>query len=162
MREWKNNKQDVEWLLWGTLLTVAEDWLRQRADEMTQEERDFIQVSIKERDREKREIERRRRLTLMGLSGFSVIALGLAGMASFGLWKASINEINGLAQYSDALLNLDGSKAIKTSLKAVLQMRRTPWVNADTHTQVELALLNIVSNIAAPNTLGGDAKSVWG
>ncbi|MCF3605449.1 CHAT domain-containing protein [Planktothrix agardhii 1033] len=162
LREWKNNNQDVEWLLWGTLLTVAEDWLQKRADEMTQEERDFIQVSAKERDREKREIERRRRLTMMGLSGFSVIALGLTGMASFGLWKASINEINGLAQYSDALLSLDGSKAVKTSLKAFLQMRRTPWVNADTHTQVELALLNIVSNVAAPNTLGGHAKWVNG
>ncbi|BBD53829.1 WD-40 repeat-containing protein [Planktothrix agardhii NIES-204] len=162
LREWKNNKQDVEWLLWGTLLTVAEDWLQKRADEITSEERDFIQVSIKDRDREKREIERRRRLTLMGLSGFSVIALSLAGVAGFGLWNARIKEINGLAQYSDALLNLDGSKAVKASLKAAMQMQQTPLVDADTRTQVELALLNIVSNVAAPNTLGGHAQGVYG
>ena len=158
LREWKNNKQDVEWLLWGTLLTVAEDWLRQRADEMTQEERDFIQVSIKERDREKREIERRRRLTLMGLSGFSVIALGLAGMAGVNWREARISQINALAQSSDGLLNLDKPKAVKSSLKALVQMQRTPWVDSDTRTQVELALLNTVSNVAAPNTLGGHAN----
>ena len=160
LREWKNNNHDSGALLRGVPLTVAEDWLRKRADEMTQEERDFIQFSVKERHKERQERERRRRLQIIGLSGFSVIALGLAGVAGVGWWRAAINQINSLAQYSDALLNLDGSKALKTSLKAVVQMRRTPWVDADTHTQVELSLLNTVSNVAAPNTLGGHAKPV--
>ena len=161
LREWKNNKQDVEWLLWGTLLTVAEDWLQKRADEMTQEERDFIQVSTKECDKEKREIERRRRLTLVGLSGFSVIALGLSGIAGVSWREARISQINALAQSSDGILSLDNkSKAVKTSLKAVLQMRRTPWVDADTRTLVELTLLNTVSLAVAPNTLGGHIDSV--
>ena len=66
LREWKNHNHDSGALLRGVPLTVAEDWLRKRADEMTQEERDFIQVSVKERDREKREGERRRRLKLSG------------------------------------------------------------------------------------------------
>ncbi|MEG4234259.1 CHAT domain-containing protein, partial [Microcoleus sp. Pol11C3] len=160
LREWKNNNHDSGGLLRGASLTVAEDWLRKRADEMTQEERDFIQVSVKERDREKQETERRRRLTIIGLSGFSVIALSLAGLAGVGWRNAAINQINSLAQYSDALLNLDGAKALKTSLKAVVQMRRTPWVDANTHTYVELSLLNTVSNVAAPNTLGGHTDSV--
>jgi len=160
LREWQNDNHDAGALLRGVPLTVAEDWLRKRADEMTQEERDFIQVSAQQRNREKQETERRRRLTMMGLSGFSVIALGLAGMAGVGWWNAAINEINSLAQYSDAVLNLDGSKAVKTSLKAVVKMQQTPWVDADTQTQVELALLNTVSNVAAPNTLGGHAKTV--
>ncbi|MGB8689641.1 MAG: CHAT domain-containing protein [Microcoleus sp.] len=160
LREWKNNNHDSGALLRGASLTVAEDWLRKRADEMTQEERDFIQVSVKERNRERQQRERRRRLTIIGLSGFSVIALGLAALAGFGWWSAAINEINSLAQNSDALLNLDESKALKSVLKAVVQMQRTPWVDADTHTQVKLSLLNTVSNVAAPNTLGGHAKSV--
>ncbi|MEG4404124.1 nSTAND1 domain-containing NTPase [Microcoleus sp. MON2_D5] len=157
LREWKNNNYDAGALLWGALLSVAEEWLRKRADEMTQEEQAFIQVSVKERDRERQERERGRRLTIIGLSGFSAITLGLAGLASFGLWRAAINEINFLAQYSDVLT---GSKAVKTILKAVVQMQRTPWVDADTHSQVELSLLNTVSNVAAPNTLGGHANSV--
>ncbi|MEG4303636.1 nSTAND1 domain-containing NTPase, partial [Microcoleus sp. D3_18a_C4] len=162
LREWKNNNHDSGGLLRGTSLTVAEDWLRKRADEMTHEERDFIQVSVKERDRERQKKQRRRQLTIVGLSGFSAIALVLAGLAGFGWWRAAITQINSLAQYSDALLNLDNkSKAVKTSLKAVVQMQRTPWVDADTRTQVELSLLNTVSQAAAPNTLGGHANWVW-
>jgi WD40 repeat protein len=160
LREWKNDNHDSGALLRGVPLTVAEDWLRKRADEMTQEERDFIQISVKERDRERQKKQRSRQVTIIGLSGFSAIALALAGLAGVGWWRAAINQINSLAQNSDAYLNLDRSKALKTSLKAVMQMRRTPWVDADTHTQVELALLNTVSNVAAPNTLGGHANSV--
>ena len=160
LREWKNNNHDSGALLRGVPLTVAEDWLRKRADEMTQEERDFIQVSAKERDRERQKKQRRRQLTIIGLSSFSMIALALAGLAGVGWWRAAINQINSLAQNSDAFLNSAPSKALKTSLKAVMQMRRTPWVDADTHTQVELALLNTVSNVAAPNSLGGHTKSV--
>jgi len=164
LREWKNHNHETGGLLRGAPLGVAEDWLRKRADEMTQEERDFIEVSVKERNREKQERKRGRRLQIIGLSGFSAIAaiaLGLAGVAGIGWWKVAINQINSLAQGSDALLNLDGSKALKTSLKAVVQMRHTPLVDADTQTQVELSLLNTVSNVAAPNTLGGHANQVW-
>ncbi|MEG4534844.1 nSTAND1 domain-containing NTPase [Microcoleus sp. D2_18a_D3] len=161
LREWKNNNHDSGALLRGASLTVAEDWLRKRADEMTHEERDFIQVSVKERDRERQKKQRRRQLTIVGLSGFSAIALGLAGLAGFGWWRAAITQINSLAQYSDGLLNFNQSKAVKTSLKAVVQMQRTLWVDADTHTQVKLSLLNTVSQAAAPNTLGGHANWVY-
>ncbi len=161
LREWKNHNDDVGGLLRGTALTVAEDWLQKRADEMTSEERDFIQQSVQQRDSQKQEIERKRRLTIIGLSGFSLMTLGLAGVASFGLWEANIKEINSLSQYSDAVLNLDGSKAVKSSLKALVQDQKSSWVNsANTNTEVQLALLNTVSNVIAPNTLGGHAKSV--
>jgi WD40 repeat protein len=161
LREWKNNNHDAGGLLRGVPLSVAEDWLRQRAGEMTQEERDFIQVSVQERNREKEEREDARRTQIIVLSGFSAIALVLAGVAGFGWWRAAINEINSLAQYSDALLSSDKSKAVKVNLKAVLQMQQIPWVDTDTYTQVELALLNTISNIATPSTLGGHIGLVY-
>ncbi len=66
LREWKNSNHDSGALLRGVPLTVASDWLHKRALEMTQEERDFIQVSRQQRDREKeeREYQRQRELTL--------------------------------------------------------------------------------------------------
>uniref|UniRef100_UPI0039C72C90 NACHT and WD repeat domain-containing protein n=1 Tax=Scytonema sp. PCC 10023 TaxID=1680591 RepID=UPI0039C72C90 len=155
MGEWKNSNYDSGALLRGVPLAVAEDWLHKRADEMTQEERDFIQASAQQRDREKQQRDRTRRLTIIVLGSFSVVA-------GVGWWSAAISEINSVAKTSDALLSLDGREALKTSLKAVVQMQRTPWVDANTRRQVELGLMHTVHNVAAPNTLGGHAKQVNG
>ncbi|WP_413168038.1 WD40 repeat domain-containing protein [Capilliphycus salinus ALCB114379] len=156
--EWKKNNHDAGNLLRGAPLTVAEEWLQKRADEMTQEERDFIQASLKDQNRQKRI----RQLAVGGLAGGFLVTLGLAGIAGWGFWRASINEIKSLTQYSDAVLSSNGSKALKTSLQAVIKMRRIPLVDADTRTQVELSLLHTVSNVAVPNTLGGHAKQIRG
>ncbi|MGB3189184.1 MAG: CHAT domain-containing protein [Limnoraphis sp.] len=164
--EWKKNNHDAGNLLRGAPLSVAEEWLQKRADEMTQEERDFIQASLKDQNRQKRI----RQLAVLSLAGGFVLTLGFAGVAGLGFWRASINQINSLAQNSDALLlislddskSIDGSKAVKTSLKAVMEMQRTPLVDVDSKTQVELSLLNTVSNVAAPNTLSGHAKKIQG
>ena len=59
LREWKNSNHDSGALLRGVPLTVAEDWLQKRADEMTQKEQDFIQVSVQQREQEKEEQESR-------------------------------------------------------------------------------------------------------
>jgi WD40 repeat protein len=162
LREWKNDNHDSGALLRGVPLTVASDWLHKRAEEVTQSERDFIQISAEQRDREKLKEKRRRQLTIIGLSSFSIISLGLAGLASTGWWNAGIREINSFAQNSSALLSLDGEKALEASLKAVVQMQRTPWVDANTQRQVKLALMHTVHNVAAPNTLGGHARAVIG
>ncbi|MEG3983143.1 CHAT domain-containing protein [Microcoleus sp. T3B2] len=104
LREWKNNNHDSGGLLRGASLTVAEDWLRKRADEMTQEERDFIQVSVQERDKEIQERERGRRLQIIGLSGFSSVAMMLAGFALYQLQQAQRQQVGQLAANSEALL----------------------------------------------------------
>ncbi|MBD0264796.1 MAG: CHAT domain-containing protein, partial [Tolypothrix sp. Co-bin9] len=83
LREWKNSNHDSGALLRGVPLTVAEDWLHKRAKEMTQEERDFIQASASQRNREQAERERRRRLTFLGLVGGLIGALSLAGFAGW-------------------------------------------------------------------------------
>ncbi|BAY44986.1 WD-40 repeat-containing protein [Scytonema sp. HK-05] len=162
MLEWKNSNHDSGALLRGVPLTVAEDWLQKRSDEMTQEERDFIQASASQRDREKQERDRQRQRTIIALGSFSAVALILAGVAGVGWRSAAIREITSLSTTSDALLNSDGRKALKASLKAVVKMQHIPLVDADTRTQVELTLLNTVDNVAAPNTLGGHAKAVTG
>ncbi|OUL18193.1 WD40 repeat domain-containing protein [Nostoc sp. 106C] len=171
MREWdaagKEDKQAL--LLRGSPLAEAEDWLSKRKEELGDTETNFIQESVALREQEKEEEKRRReekirqqrRINIV-LTSFSVAAMTLAGLAGIGWRSAAINEINSNAKNSSALLSLDGQEALKTSLKAVVQMQHTPWVDVNTRTQVELALMHIVHNVAAPNTLGGHANSVYG
>ncbi|MCV3216350.1 WD40 repeat domain-containing protein [Plectonema radiosum NIES-515] len=162
LREWKNDNHDSGALLRGVPLTVAEDWLHKRAEEMTQEEQDFIAVSGQQRDREKRQRDRTRRLAIIGLSSFSIVSLGLAGLAGVNWRSAAIGEINSLANTSDILLESEPQEALKTSLKAVVQMRRTPWVDANTRTQVKLALMRTVNSVNPLNILGGHKSWVYG
>ena len=155
MQEWEAIGRDEGTLLRGLPLAEAEDWLNKRNDELSPAERNFIQLS-------KKNHTQRRRRAVFAVTGSLVVALSLAGLAGVGWWNAAISEINSLAKTSDALLNLEGREALKTSLKAVVQMGRTPLVDGDTRTQVELALLNTVHNVAAPNALGGHTNSVYG
>ena len=118
LRDWKNHKYETGGLLRGTALSVAEDWLRQRADEMTQEERGFIEVSAKEQYRERQEREHRRRLTIIGLSGFSAIAMTLTGFALYQLQQAQRQQVEQLAATSKALLANQPVEALVNAIAA--------------------------------------------
>ena len=158
IKRWQNKKPEEE--LWtGSKL---EQVLELRKDKnfnqvlggFNAEANQFIDASVGLRDR-------KRRRAIIGLTGFSAITLILTCVAVIGWRNAAISEINSLAQSSDGLLNLDGRKAIQSSVKAAVKMQKQLWgVDANTRTQVELALLNTVHNVAAPNTLGGHGKSV--
>ncbi|MFB2768952.1 hypothetical protein ACE1AT_06600 [Pelatocladus sp. BLCC-F211] len=169
MREWEATGKDEGALLRGLALAEAEDWRGKRQEELSDTEIRFIQESEALRDKEKEEEKRRReekirlqRRINIGLASSSVVAITLAGLAGIGWRSAAINEINSNAKNSSALLSLDEQEALKISLKAVVKMQHTPWVDANTRTQVDMALLHIVDNVAAPNTLGGHAKWVYG
>lgn len=125
LREWKNNNHDSGALLRGVPLNVAAEWLRKRADEMTQEERDFIQVSVKERDKERQEQERLRQWITLGLSAGLFCALGLSGFAGWQWRQAEITQSNVLARYA-ALLFSQGKEfdALMTSLRASVLVQR--------------------------------------
>ncbi|MDZ8140939.1 MAG: WD40 repeat domain-containing protein, partial [Nostoc sp. DedQUE04] len=162
MYQWKQTERDEGALLRGAALVEGEEKLKQRREDIGAEEQKFIQASVELRDKEQKQREHRRRLTFSGLAGGLVLALGLSGLAGIGWGNAEISQINALAQSSDGFLGLDGRKAVESSVKAAVKMRGKFWVDADTRTQVELALLNTVHNVAAPNTLGGHANSVNG
>jgi WD40 repeat protein len=162
MYQWEQTQRDEGALLRGAALAEGEEKLKQRREDISAGEQEFIQASVALRDREQKQRERRRRLTFSGLAGGLVLALGLSGLAGIAWGNAEISEINALAQISDGLLNLDGRKAVESSVKAGVKRRGKFWVDANTRTQVKLALLNTVHNVAAPNTLGGHANAVRG
>ena len=162
MYQCEQMQRDEGALLRGAALAQAEENLKQRREDISKIEQEFIQASVEVREREKKQEQRRRRLTVSGLVGGLGVALALAGLAGIGWWSAEISQINAFAQSSDGFLNSDGWKAVQSSVKAAVKMQGNFLVNADTRTQVELALLNTVHNVAAPNTLGGHAKKVLG
>ncbi|GJD19254.1 hypothetical protein RIVM261_042100 [Rivularia sp. IAM M-261] len=162
MYQWEQTKRDEGALLRGAALAEASEKLKQRQEDISALEQEFIQPSVASKDREQKKRERRRQLTFSGLAGGLVLALGLSGLAGIAWGNVEISEINALAQSSNGLLKLDGRKAVESSVKAGVKMRGKFWVDANTRTQVKLALLNTVQNVATPNTLGGHANEVRG
>ncbi|ACC79946.1 WD40 repeat domain-containing protein [Nostoc punctiforme] len=160
--QWEATQRDEGALLRGAALVEGEEKLKQRREDISAGEQEFIQASVALRDREQKQRERTKRLTFSGLAGGLVLALGLSGLAGIGWGNAEISQINAFAQSSDGFLSLDGRKAVESSVKAAVKMRGKFWVDANTRTQVKLTLLNTVHNVAAPNTLGGHAKEVQG
>ncbi len=58
----------------------GEEKLKQRREDISAGEQEFIQASVELRDKEQKQRERRRRLTFSGLAGGLVLALGLSGL----------------------------------------------------------------------------------
>jgi WD40 repeat protein len=158
--QWNQTQRDEGALLRGAALADAEEKLQQRREDLSEAEQEFIRASGALHEREQKQRLRRRQLTISGLVGGLAVALVLTGLAAIGWRKAQISEINALAQSSDGFLNLDKPKALKSSIAAAIKMQGLWWIDANTRTQVELALLNTVHNVAAPNTLGGHANLV--
>ena len=81
IQEWQNKKYDAQALLQGTRLAIALDWLKQRRDEITSLEQDFISASVKHRDKERNKQKRRRQLTICGLVGGLMLVSTFAGIS---------------------------------------------------------------------------------
>ncbi len=81
---WLGSEQDESALPRGAQLAMAEDWHQQRADELSQTERQYIQAGIRLREREmvaKQRSVRRLRLLAGSLAVALAIALGLGTLA---------------------------------------------------------------------------------
>ncbi len=65
LRQWQATDKDDGILLRGVLLAEAEDWRQKRLEQLSKEERVFIQLSLALRDREKKEHEsQQQRITI--------------------------------------------------------------------------------------------------
>jgi hypothetical protein len=154
MREWKDAGADDGALLRGAPLAVAENWHRQRLDELSPDERVFIQKSLALRDREIKEKEQRRQRTVIGLAGFSAVALSLAGFAGWGWLTAEINQLNTVIQSSKAFFASNKEDALTESLKARKLLKQVFWADASTRSEVEGVLAQAVYGVKPPNPLG--------
>ena len=153
LREWKNNNHDSGALLRGVPLNVAAEWLRKRAGEMTQEERDFIQVSIRKQ-------KRRRQFTTFGVSGAFIVVSSLAIFANWQWWqvqRVQLGQSDALSQYSNELFNKNQEfDALIASLRGSIPIKRT---KAQPSMQVLTALRQAVYGVKE-HRLEGHSASV--
>lgn len=109
-----------------------------------------------------RKANQRIRIGSVVLGVTSIGTLGLVGLAAVNWRNTAISEINSIVNSSDAFLSFDKGKALKASLKAVVQMQRTPWVDANTRTQVEMSLMRTLNSVNPRNILRGHKTWVYG
>ncbi|NMG21619.1 eIF2A-related protein, partial [Brasilonema bromeliae] len=163
MRDWENSDRNPETLLQGTRLAVAEDWYKQRRDELTPRARRFINASIKWRKQEQQKQRRRRQLTIFGLTGGLVVTLMLAGAAWWQWQNSAKSEIKAISESSAALFASNQKlDALKEAIRARRKLQKLLGVDADTQHQVELVLQQAVYGAVEYNRLlghNGEVKS---
>ncbi|MCP9293195.1 MAG: CHAT domain-containing protein [Planktothrix agardhii LY1] len=151
LREWKNDNHNPGTLLRGVSLTVAADWLGKRANEMTQDERNFIQVSVQQQKR------RRQFITFAISSAFIVVS-------SFGIvvWsqsqKIQLAQSEALSDYSNELFKQN--KEIDALIKS-LQAAKPSYPSKKPPTKVLAALQQAVYWIHEHNRFEGHSGLVW-
>ncbi|MBD2473078.1 hypothetical protein [Nostoc sp. FACHB-145] len=159
--QWEKTQQEEGALLRGAALAEAEETLQERQDDLSQSEQDFILASVALRDRDKREQERVRRLTILGLTGGFMIAFGLAGVAGWQWQQSEIAQVETLTQSSLNLLSSNQPfEALITSLQAGKLLKRTFWADRNTHMQVVSLLQQTISEVRERNSLVGHSDPV--
>ena len=154
--QWKSASKDEGGLLRGIPLVIAENWLQKRETDLTNE-REYINQSLKLRKREQEEQKRRRQFTLFGLTGFSVLALSLAGVAGWQWQQAEIRQRELRINYSNTLFQ--GEKyfdALMEALRVAAPLRSKP----DPPKEVVGVLLQAVYGVKERNRLQGHGNSV--
>ena len=79
--------EKLDFLLRGTQLDKALMYLRERDQDLTPNERSFIQVSIALREQQREREERARRWKIQLAMGIAVVFLVLFGIAGFQWWR---------------------------------------------------------------------------
>jgi WD40 repeat protein len=157
MRQWENAGKDEGPLLRGVLLAQAENWLKQRQEELSQAEQDFIQQSLALRDRDQQQKERRRKLTLFGLTSGLVVVSILAMVAFWLRWTAEA-ENSGVTAFRNFESGAGEIEALVSAMEAGQEVKKMAFWNSQClqdcpATSPLLALQKILDNIHQTNQI---------
>ncbi|WP_413166215.1 CHAT domain-containing protein [Capilliphycus salinus ALCB114379] len=160
--QWEKSDYDAGALLRGRLLADAEYWREKHPQELSSNDKSFIEKSITLRDNEIKQKKRRRNLTLSGLSGGLVIAVSLATVA-VGQWqKALTNEITAITQSSESLFTSNNQlDALLAALQAENKLKQLTRSNPDLKNRVEQVFHQVLYGIIESNRLVGHQDWVW-
>ncbi|MBL1179375.1 WD40 repeat domain-containing protein, partial [Pantanalinema sp. GBBB05] len=161
MQQWVVMHQDEGALLRGAALLEAGEQLQQRRENLSLPEQAFIQASLTLRQREHQQQKRRRQLTLLGLSSFSAVALGLAGIAGWQWRQSQMAQIDTLMQSAQLLLDSDRPfDALLASLRASQRLKQTVWADSNTHTDNAELLQQAIYSVKERHRLEGHSGQV--
>ncbi|NIM94545.1 MAG: hypothetical protein GTO18_12665 [Anaerolineales bacterium] len=130
LREWEDSQRDEGALLRGALLAQAEEWLAERAEDLSEFEVEYIRESVNFRDERQRVRERRRRRTIIGLSVGLAVALVLVVVA-VQQWQRAGREWQ-RAEEAGLVAVLERSTAQSASTQAI-EAHATAQSNADAY-----------------------------
>ena len=150
--QWQQLQQDEGALLRGVALADAEEKLKQRPEDLGEDEENFIEASVVLRDREKKQRLFERRLAFSMLAGGLMLTLGLFSFAWFE-WQQSektlVKQSDALANYSLELFHqgkhLD---ALIEALRAGISLR-----NRKSNIAKQIAALQVVYEVEERNRL---------
>ena len=151
MRQWESLQRDEGALLRGLPLIEAENWQKERLQEVSENEKIFIRTSVSLREKEKREREHRKRNVILGLSCGLLGALLLAVVAGWQWQQAQIGQVEALSTSSKALFSTDPIASLIDSLKATRKLKQTFGANIDIQSKLKLSLLQAVYSIKEQN-----------
>ncbi len=158
VREWENKQYNPDILLQGTRLAIALDWLKQRRDELTSHELDFISASVKHRDKERNKQKRRRQLTVSGLVGGLMLVSTFAGISEIRRTDAEAGKISTVAE--NFFTQNDHEIALTEAIKAGKLISKSiwkPWVAPEFYVKFILLFIGLnfrilFVNSARPNS----------
>ena len=153
LKQWKATNQDEGALLRGAPLTEAETWLQERPLEVLGDLRLFIELSLELRIKEQQERQRAIQRTIMGITGFSIVAVILAGIAGVGWYQAQTRqtnaEIRALASKSKELFTSNQEEeSLKEAIRAGIQLKQAKVeIIPDTKIETLTALRQVIDSI---------------
>ncbi|NET14194.1 MAG: WD40 repeat domain-containing protein, partial [Okeania sp. SIO1H6] len=160
MLHWRKMSQDEGLLLRGAALIQAEEKLKERQEELSEGEQEFIRLSQEQQEKEQKQKQRQRQQIFGGLVAFSVIV-------SFLAIRAVIGEKN--AQMQAELTTLASRFASDKSLDTLIEGIRLGknlnngswWVETDNLIRGTVLLQQMVYGVKEYNRLEGHKDGVF-
>ncbi|MBW4508037.1 MAG: PD40 domain-containing protein [Scytonematopsis contorta HA4267-MV1] len=159
MHQWDANGRLEDGLLFGKVLTDAEDWLQKRTDELTAEQ-EYIKASLLAREKKQQQQERKRKQTIFSLASGLAGAIILASGAFWQWQQAEIRrvnaELNTMSADSKVLLNSNQElESLIEGVRAGRKLQSAIGVASDTKMRVVLALQEVVYGVRERNRFDG-------
>ena len=164
MYQWEQTQRDEGGLLRGAALAEAEENLKQRREDISSGEQEFIEVSLALRDRLLKKEEKRRKRQFLIASITSVVFVSLSIVAAYQWRQAEIALINAATQSSQAdfKVNPNSLDALIDALEAGKRLQRLPWGSKDPKLQASVlsTLAQSVSWVREQNRLQGHQDAI--